>query len=35
MTSVLNHISELLNGMCASDDVPMVAAGMARARKQS
>ena len=23
MTSVLNHISELLNGMCASDDVPM------------
>ena len=24
MTSVLNHISELLTGMCASDDVPMV-----------
>lgn len=23
MTSVLNHISELLTGMCASDDVPM------------
>ena len=24
MTSVLNHISDLLAGMCASDNVPMV-----------